>query len=52
MVDHIEFQWQLEVIYKELVPETYYHSLGHDGGEDRILKRLTLSSTKKESLVK
>jgi len=50
--EDIEFQCQLEVIYKELVPETYYHSLGHDGGEDRILKRLTLSSPKKESLVK
>ena len=50
--EDIEFQCQLEVMYKELIPETYYHSLGHEGGEDRILKRLTLSSPKKESLVK
>jgi SpoVK/Ycf46/Vps4 family AAA+-type ATPase len=46
------FQCQLEVIYKGIVPETYNHSLGHEGGEDRILKRLTLSSSKKEALVK
>jgi len=46
------FQCQLEVIQGEHVPETYYHSLGHEGGEDRILKCLTLSSDKKDSLIK
>jgi len=47
-----EFQCLLDIIKKDNIPETYYHSLGHEGGEDRILKRLTLSSSKKESLVK
>ena len=63
--EDIKFQCRLEVIKKKIPVfdgademicncevKTYYHSLGHEGGEDRILKRLTLSSSKKESLIK
>jgi len=48
----IEFECCLNVVYRDKIPETYFHNLGHEGGEDRILKRLTLSSPKKESLIK
>jgi len=63
--EDIEFQCCLEVIKKKIPVfdgtdvmtctcevNTYYHNLGHGEGEDRIFKRLTLSSSRKESLVK
>ena len=30
----------------------YHHSLGHEGGEDRMFKTLTLTTTKKDHLLK
>jgi len=33
------------------IPETYFHTIGCEGGEDRVLKQLTLSSSSKEHLL-
>ena len=50
-VSNISFICKLEVIYKEGIPVTYQHSIGHSELEDRILKQLTLSSVNKDSLI-
>jgi len=48
----VEFTCKLEVIEKDDIPQTYVHNLGGcDGIEERILKRLTISSHKKEGLL-
>jgi len=47
----VEFTCQLEVLEKDGIPETYFTSLGCEGGEDRLLKRLTISSHKKVDLL-
>ena len=40
----VEFHCKLEVINIGGIPEDYYHNLAHEGGEDRVLKKLVLSS--------
>ena len=51
--DDIEFECKLDIIHKnECIPDRYFHNLGHDGGEDRILKKLVISSDTKDSLIK
>ena len=55
--DDIEFECKLDIIHKnaykgDCIPDRYFHNLGHDGGEDRILKKLVISSVTKDSLIK
>lgn len=47
----VEFGFKLEVIYDGDNVRMFTQSLGHDGVEDRLLKRLTLSSEKKEHIM-
>ena len=47
----VEFGFKLEVIYDGDSIRMFTQSLGHDGCEDRLLKRLTLSSEKKEHIM-
>ena len=47
------FNCKLDIINKsDCIPDRYFHNLGHDGGEDRILKKLVISSVTKDSLIK
>lgn len=48
----IEFKCKLIIITKDNIPEKYYHLLGHEGGEDRIQKTLTISSIEKDNIIK
>ena len=43
----VEFGFKLEVIYEGDSIRMFTQSLGHDGVEDRLLKRLTLTSEKR-----
>jgi len=47
----IEFQCILKTNTDNGLHQMYHHSLGHEGGEDRMFKTLTLTTTKKEHLL-
>ena len=48
----IVFRCQLTLITKEDIPQRYIHNLGCGGVEDRILKKLVISSDNKDHLIK
>lgn len=51
--DDVEFSCKLEVVKDDKGNDEYYfHNLGHDGQEQRVLKKLTLTSSSKEPLIK
>ena len=51
--DHVDFSCNLEVVKDDKGNDEYYfHNLGHDGQEQRVLKKLTLKSSSKEPLIK
>ena len=49
----IEFNYKLELLHdKNSNPMKMFQSLGHEGGEDRIIKKSILSSNNKKDLLK
>ena len=50
--EDIEFQCILKTNTDNGLHQMYHHSLGHEGGEDRMFKTLTLTTTKKDHLLK
>lgn len=51
--EEVEFICKLEIVKDDKGNEgSYFHNLGHEGQEQRVLKKLTLKSSLKESLIK
>ena len=50
--EEVEFSCKLEIVKDNKGnDDSYFHNLGHDGQEQRVLKKLTLTSSSNESLI-
>jgi hypothetical protein len=51
-IEQISFRCQLRVLDKGELPQTYVHNLGCQGIEDRIFKKMVISSDHRDYLIK